>query len=252
MHLTTGPSVLLRGAAWALVFLLVAGCRGDADTPATTGNNTADTAQSTTTFSGSTTGLAPRPQRWFGVADGAVVVAEGGRMAPVVEPGAFEGFGSEPAMVRLGAETLFLSFCCEPADGIIAALDLASGTMLDFGTGVAASATADDRWLRVLTNGMQVAVEAPGADPMSSTAREFLMPSRSALSPDGDLMAVVGVTAGEDILLAVEPGTVFLEDGVELARGSHNRVTPNNPVIDAEGQVWYVEDSAAPGCATRG
>lgn len=181
-----------------------------------------------------------------------MVVAEEDSEDPVVEPDTFEDFGAEPTLVRLGAGTLFLSFCCEPAEGLIAAVDLATGTLSDFGVGVASSATAEDVWLRVLTNGMQVSVEAPGAAAVTTAARDFLLPSRSALAPGADLMAVLGVGAGEDVLLAMEPGTPFLEDGVELARGAQNEVTPNNPVIDAAGRVWYVEDERVAGVRNQG
>jgi hypothetical protein len=183
-----------------------------------------------------------RPQRWFGVQDGAVVVAEGDTVEPVVEPGALDEYGETPILVRLGAETLFVSFCCEPAEGEAAAIDLSDGAVFESWSGIISSVTGDDRWARVLTNGMQVLVEAPGGEPLVTTAREFLMPAHTALSPDGEAMAVVGVGAGEDVLYALPPGTPFFEDGTELARGAQNRVTPALPVIDVDGRVWYRRD----------
>jgi hypothetical protein len=222
----------------ALASLLVVGCSGDTTGPTTDGT-VAPTANPSTT---GTLDGPPRPVRWYGVQDGAVVVAEGDTVEPVVEPGALDEYGETPILVRLGAETLFVSFCCEPAEGEAAAIDLSDGAVFESWSGIISSVTGDDRWARVLTNGMQVLVEAPGGEPLVTTAREFVMPAHTALSPGGEAMAVVGVGAGEDVLYALPPGTPFFEDGTELARGAQNRVTPALPVIDADGRVWYLRD----------
>ena len=229
--------------ATALVMYL-AGCSGEGSQPSipADGGGPATTAPDGPT----------RPVRWFGVQDGAVVVAEGATGDRVVEPGALDEFGETPILVRLGAETLFVSFCCEPAEGEAAAVDLSDGTVFESWSGIISSVTGDDRWARVLTNGMQVLVEAPGTDPLATTAREFLMPAHTALSPDGEAMAVVGVGAGEDILYSLQPGTPFFEDGTELARGAQNRVTPALPAIDAAGRVWYLQDRRRSGERVQG
>jgi hypothetical protein len=229
--------------ATALVVFL-AGCSGEGGEPSTPddGGGPATTAPDGPT----------RPVQWFGVQDGAVVVAEGATGDPVVEPGALDEFGETPILVRLGAETLFVSFCCEPAEGEAAAVDLSEGTVFESWSGIISSVTGDDRWARVLTNGMQVLVEAPGTDPLTTTAREFLMPAHTALSPDGEAMAVVGVGAGDDILYSLQPGTPFFEDGTELARGAQNRVTPALPAIDATGRVWYLQDRRRSGERVQG
>jgi hypothetical protein len=231
--------LIRRRIAVASVALLafLAGCSGDDVAPTGNGGGGSASTRGTATPDGP-----PRPQRWFGVLDGAVVVAEGEAVAPVVEPGALDEFGETPILVRLGAETLFVSFCCEPAEGEAAAVDLTDGTVFESWSGIISSVTGDDRWARVLTNGMQVLVEAPRGEALATTTREFLLPAHTALSPDGEAMAVVGVGAGEDVLYALPPGTPFFEDGTELARGAQNRVTPALPVIDGDGRVWYVQD----------
>lgn len=211
---------------------------------ACSGDGTGGTSVAPSTGGPATTGSGgpARPDRWFGVQDGELVAADGPTGSPVVEPGALDEFGERPVLVRAGAASLFVSFCCEPAEGRSAAVDLDGGRVFESWDGVISSVTGDDRWARVLTNGMQVLVEAPSADPLTTTTRDFLLPAHTALSPDGMTMAVVAAGPGEDLLYGLAPGTPFLEDGTELARGAQNRVTPALPVIDARGRVWYLQD----------
>lgn len=189
-----------------------------------------------------------------------VVDADSGETVRVLaegdDPDDFGGDGQEPvaagafldsvAVDQLGG-VVYYSVCCEPAPGNLYRVPLAGGEPRRVGVGYdpavspdgASVAVVEMQWLSVTTPDGETATRfAPAADMPMEVARP-------SWSPDGRTLAFEAMVdnRGEPEIRLLAAGARSMDDARRVP--AHAAKAPwRNPVFDASGGLWVLEQSA--------
>ncbi len=191
------------------------------------------------------------PGRWVGVVSDGVTVTvrgvDGGEIAEVEVPVAVGEGGTSVVRVLMQDGAVVVDTCCEPAAGrwlrwLVGSGDLVEGAWF----GEVTDVDAAGRLLAADPNGFVVRAAAPNGGILVewrsvADGEPAVAPEDAAWSPDGSLVAFVGVDpAGETVLATFGVEAVGLGDAVVVDRGPADGVHPAFPTVDRRGRVWYV------------